>query len=90
MEKIKELSWKQALKKYGECKIKFSSYYKYQFSFTGVCGDIEIYLRDGGDSSNIYRYEVNANEEVLVKTFKPNNLQIIKDGKVIEEYYDNY
>jgi len=26
----------------------------------------------------------------FVKTFKPNNLQIIKDGKVIEEYYDNY
>lgn len=87
---IKKLTWEEVVAKYGECKVKFNSYYKYQFTFEGVFEDLVILVRDGGDSSDIYRYDVTADREETVKEFQPNCFTVIKDEKVIEEYYDNY
>jgi hypothetical protein len=51
---------------YGEVALKFSSYYKYEFYFEGVAPDgTLIVTRYGdGDSSTIYRFSVDAINEV--------------------------
>ena len=47
--------------KYGQVRVKFSSYYKYVFTFKAELpnGDM-LYVSVGGDSSDIYRLEVTA------------------------------
>lgn len=46
---------------YGEIPCKFSSYYKYSFTFTGIAPDgAKIYLSVGGSGEDIYRYEVSV------------------------------
>jgi len=54
--------------KYGNRKVKFSSYYKYSFTFVDGKG---LTIRVGGDRDDIYRFSVTANEEVMVSTLDP-------------------
>ena len=56
------------IKKYGEEKVKFSSYYKYSFTFKNEKG---LSISVGGDSDDIYRFDVDADKEYLVSALEP-------------------
>lgn len=50
--------------KYQDVLLTFSGYYKYQFNFSGVAPDgVSIIATYGGNSDDIYKFEVGANEE---------------------------
>ena len=48
----------ELIRKYGEVEVLFESYYKYSFSFKSRDGEYEINV--GGDSNDIYRFEVDT------------------------------
>ena len=52
----------EALEKYGAREVKFASYYKYGFTFTS--GPLTVSV--GGDPSDIYYFDVNADETYTV------------------------
>lgn len=53
----------EVVKRYKDTELKFSSYYKFSFTFIGVAEDgVKIVATIGGDSSNIYREEIFNNE----------------------------
>lgn len=47
---------------YKDIKVKFSSYYKYSFGFSGENDNIKIYISFGGTADDIYRFDVHADE----------------------------
>jgi hypothetical protein len=54
---------KEILEKYGNVPLKFSSYYKFSFSFTGEAEDgTKIKMSVGGHPDDIYREEVSCEE----------------------------
>lgn len=58
----------QFLEQYGDVKVKFSSYFKYTFTFVGKTKDkTTITLFVGGNSDSIYREHVVANKEYTVR-----------------------
>ena len=65
--------------------VKFSSYYKYSFSFVGKHNDLEIYCSFGGNHDDIYREEVIAGEEKNVLPFEDywDYVIITRDGEEI-------
>ena len=62
---------KEFYDKYGDVKVKFSSYWKYTFVFTGEVDGTLISVRVGGDSNGIYRFEVDANSVETVLGLMP-------------------
>lgn len=59
------------MEQWGSFTVSFSSYYKYKFYFTCTIGtpdkpDDRLSLVYGGDSSDIYRFEVGATDSYLV------------------------
>ena len=75
--------------KYGQVVVKFSYYYKYTFIFTGTLEDgSKISVKYGGDSGEIYGYELANDEETTIEKLWPFAGSIIKDGKEIEGFYD--
>lgn len=76
--------------KYGDVKVKFSSYYKYTFTYTGNLPDGgRISVNWGGNSDDIYRFDVDADSEETISILYPYAGTVYdKDGKVIDEFYD--
>jgi len=56
------MTYEEFIEKYGEEEIKFSSYYKYSFTFKNE----KLAVGYGGDHDDIYRLEVNT-EPIKVK-----------------------
>ncbi|RLG57456.1 MAG: hypothetical protein DRN95_05510 [Candidatus Hydrothermarchaeota archaeon] len=72
----------KVLEKYGDAKVKFSSYYKYTFTFRGKTEDgREIVCRVGWTADDIYRFGVNAEEEITVRDLHPDEIEV--DDEVI-------
>ena len=79
----------EILKQYGEVRLKFSSYYKFTFTFHGVSEDgITIVANIGGDSDDIYRMDVYSDKEETLHTLCPNFIDVSKDGKSIATWDD--
>jgi hypothetical protein len=77
----------QIYEKYGNVKLKFSSYYKYSFGFAGITEDGErVYASIGGDSDEVYRLDVDADTEETLKTLEPNIIRISKGKKTIADW----
>jgi hypothetical protein len=78
------------IEKYGDVKVKFSSYYKYTFTYTGTLPDgSTISIGYGGSADHIYRYEVGPDKEESVRFIYPYTGAVHdKDGQVIDEFYD--
>lgn len=75
--------------KYGSVKVKFSSYYKYKFTYVATLPDGKrLVCGYGGDSSQIYRHEVNVNSEETVSSLQPYEGTIYQDDKEVEWFYD--
>lgn len=75
--------------KYGDVIVKFSSYYKYTFYYSATLPDgSTISVGYGGNSDDIYRFEVANNEEVSVNSLYPFEGTVYKDGERIEGFFD--
>ena len=83
---------KEFYEKYGDVKVKFSSYYKYTFTYTGNLPDGgRISVDCGANADDIYRFEVGADCEETI-----NCLELApyagtaydKDGVPIDDFYD--
>ena len=66
------LSLAQFLQMYGDVEVKFSSYYKFTFTFKGICASDgkNITVRIGGDVDDIYRMDISADAYSRVEDFK--------------------
>lgn len=75
--------------KYGGMELKFVSYYKYIFTFSGLTDEgYDISCGCGGNSEDIYRMEVATNSVETVAELQPFMGSIYKDGVEIEGFYD--
>lgn len=83
---MKEITKDEALKKYGDVVVTFSSYYKYTFSFVGESEGLSICCEYGGYADLIYRYSVLNNQSCAIKEIDFCRLSVFKDSEVIEEF----
>lgn len=67
MEKITK---EELIQKYGEVELKFEYYYKYCFNFKAELENMVFNGTVGGNSDDIYRYELSFDEVVKVKDFE--------------------
>ncbi len=75
---------------FGDVELTFSSYYKYEFTFTGSKGDVKISADYGGDSDDIYRYSVRNNEKRNVGNVKDWNRVVAARGDNTIFEYSNW
>lgn len=94
----KQLTLDEVYEKYGDVHLQFSSYYKYTFTFISQLKDGKVLLVwIGGDSDDIYRFDVcagnNGSLNVIKNCYslKPKGLTIYADGSRVEEleYYND-
>ena len=85
----KNISKQDFLDKYGDIEVTFSSYYKYSFTFKGTtdAGE-ELYVSIGGDSDEIYRMEIMADDPESVRSLDPYQGSVRIGGELIERFYD--
>lgn len=82
--------------KYGDVKIKFSSYYKYTFTYGGELPDGgRVSVDYGGNSDDIYRFDVRADCVMGLQDASRTigfhaGTAYDKDGNVIDEFYESY
>lgn len=77
-------------RKYGTVEVKFSSYYKYTFTYHAILADGKrLIAQIGGDSSEIYKLEVTADTKIPV-----NNLSLVfgavYDGNKMVESFSEF
>ncbi len=82
----------EVAKLYGDVPLKFSSYYKYSFTYSGIAGDgAMISATYGGSADHIYRYDVTP-QTVKTITNEPKTwwhaISIQKDGNEIFDWSD--
>lgn len=78
------------ISKYGNVTVKFSSYYKYTFTYTGKLPDgSEISIDYGGNSDQIYRQDVVPDKEYTVSEIMPYAGRVDgPDGSEVDSFYD--
>lgn len=76
--------------KYGQFPVKFSSYYKYIFTYSGALPDGGSVECDcGGDAGEIYRHSVTPDTKELINTLQPYAGRAMdKDGVIVDNFYD--
>ena len=85
------LTNEEVINKYSKVQLKFSSYYKYSFSFKGMAPDgVEILASYGGNAGDIYRYRVESNTQETLENFPEKFMYVLikKDNQDIFEYRD--
>lgn len=72
---------------YGEVKMKFSSYYKYTFTYKGTTSDGNtVYASIGGSADDIYKLSVSVDEEINLINLAPESGRVKDpDGNIIAE-----
>lgn len=85
----KEISSKEFMEKYGNVMVKFSSYYKFTFTFRGEAenGKKLVVVKVGGNSDDIYRQEVSNDSIESVNNLQPYSGSVYEDGKETEHFY---
>ena len=80
----------QVLEQFGDVVMKFTSYYKYTFSFEAEQDGLVFLGWFGGDADDIYRYEITVDSVMLVKDFEDqlHRLYIGKGEDRLFEYPD--
>lgn len=77
------------MEKYKDVEFTFASYYKYTFTFEGVTEDGKtVVLSCGGDSSDIYRYEVVAGLKESIHGLDPYSGEAYEGVKVVDSFYE--
>ena len=83
------MNGEQFCEKYGEVKVKFSGYYKFVFSYSADLSDTKrLICRIGGNTEDIYRLEVNPDDEKTVDSLGPFAGAIYENGEEIEGFYE--
>jgi hypothetical protein len=81
-----KLTEEQFIEKYGDVKVKFSSYYKFTFTFVGQLEDEStIRLLVGGNSDDIYREHIVADQEYMVMQLGFNYAEVTQNETAIDE-----
>lgn len=80
----------QMLEKYGEVEVSFDSYYKYTFYFTGEHEGKTIDVSVGGDSDDIYKFNVSRNAKYKIKDLPTIVYLDVTEGKNFIESYSYY
>lgn len=76
-------------KEYGKLKVKFSSYYKYTFTYKTTLEDGSILTCGyGGNHDDIYRHDVTNDGEETLEDLQPYEATVYKDGKEVCRFYD--
>jgi hypothetical protein len=75
---------------YGEAKVVFTSYYKYSFSFRGEFNVKSIYVSVGGNTDDIYRFDVDAGKEYAVKDLGMSYAEVKEGETIIAEFTDGW
>ena len=76
-------------KEYGKLKVKFSSYYKYTFTYMTTLDDGSVLTcKYGGNQYDIYRHDVANDGEEVIEYLQPFAGTVYKDGKEICSFYD--
>ena len=83
-----KLTESQFKEQYGHVKVVFSSYFKYSFSFKGELEDEQIYVSIGGNSGDIYRVSISANQEYEIKELNIVDATVMKNSIIIAEFSD--
>ena len=76
---------------YGGEVVSFTSYYKFEFTYTGVTeGGLFVQVSEGGCSDDIYRVQVNT-KELPVACVQP-DWGVVKDleGNVVHSFEDRW
>jgi len=77
-------------KKYGEIKVKFSSYNKFIFAYSTMLDDGSILTcKYGGTSYNIYRHDVSIEYEEIIENLQPYCGSVYKNGVEICHFHDD-
>jgi hypothetical protein len=76
---MKKLTEEQFNDVYGESEVVFAHYYKYSFLFVGELEGKSINIMVGGNSDDIYRFDVEPNKKYKVKELGF-NYATVKDG----------
>ena len=66
------LTIKEVREMYGNLPLRFSSYYKFSFTFVGVAEDcVEVVASYGGNSDDIYKFDVRADKDYTINELEP-------------------
>ena len=79
---------KEFIEKYGDVTVKFSSYYKYTFTYSAEIEEGTLYADYGGNADEIYKLEVANDETLKLRDLYPYSARIYKDKKEICSFYD--
>lgn len=83
------LTREEFYERYGNLSVKFASYYKYAFKYVGVAEDgVVVTCYYGGNSSDIYRYNVEADSTETVGGVFGWIQIVVMDGE--NEIYSEY
>lgn len=85
------MTWEEVVEKYGKLELRFSSYYKYVFTYSVDAPDGAIISASfGGDVDDIYTARVNAEDRHPVKAAKDDfiSIQVTKGGDELFSWYD--
>jgi hypothetical protein len=86
-----KLTEEQFVEKYGDAKVKFSSYYKYTFTFVGQLEDgSTITLSVGGGGDDVYRLSVEANKEYRVMELGFSYAEVVQNETIIDDCSNYY
>lgn len=85
-----EISFDDFLQKYGDVPVVFSSYYKYSFAYVGTLDNKTIKVYVGGNSDDIYKFEVKSGEKIAISKLCPYSGYVYEDGKETESFYTYY
>ena len=85
-----QMTREEFYEKYGDVKVKFSTYYKYTFTYVGEQqGGGKVSVGICGNGSDIYHAEVNADECDPIKVlYTYCGTAYDNDGNVVDEFYD--
>lgn len=79
------------IEKYGNVEVKFSSYYKYVFTYEAILPDSKVIsVGYGGGGEDIYRHEVESGKKVTIGLLCPHMGSVCENGKDIESFYEYY
>jgi hypothetical protein len=91
MSEVKKITMEEFMKEYGDTIVKFSSYYKYEFTFYSVEGTVDghgIRLVAGGNADDIYRFDVYAHQEYKASELYPRYAYVFRDDTIVMEAND--
>lgn len=90
MSNTKQLTRDELYEQYGAIVVKFSSYYKYTFTFSGSLPDGgRITVGYGADHDAIYRYELTPEKEQTVEQVWPYTATVYDaEGNEVASFYD--